>query len=81
MLKFIPPLSLTLFKAIAQSCCFDSRSMNPRFSHYPYDDLSLNIEPGCYTLKLLGMIIHTLKILIDDEIEALFMPLIPSPHA
>lgn len=55
--------------------------MNPRFSHYPYDDLSLNIEPGCYTLKLLGMIIHTLKILIDDEIEALFMPLIPSPHA
>lgn len=35
---------------------------------------SLNIEPGCYTLELLGMIIHTLKILIDDELEAFSYP-------
>lgn len=48
--------------------------MHSRFSHYPDDDLSLNIEPGCYTLELLGMIIHTLKILIDDELEAPFCP-------
>lgn len=52
----------------------DTRSMKPPLSHYPYDDLSLNIEPGCYTLELLGMIIHTLKILIDDELDALFCP-------
>ena len=55
----------------------DTRSMKPPLSHYPCDDLSLNIEPGCYTLELLGMIIHTLKILIDDELEARFLSLIP----
>lgn len=32
---------------------------------------STNIDPGCYTLELLGMIIHTLKILIDDEDDSL----------
>jgi hypothetical protein len=42
---------------------------------------SLNIDPGCYTLELLGVIIHTLKILIDDEIDAscfcFLIPLLP----
>lgn len=48
-------------------------------SHRLNDDLSLNIEPGCYTLELLGMIIHTLKILIDDEMKILFLlPLVLS---